>query len=157
MPNSDSVNKIADIWKNFGSFINTCLLIIGIVTMTMGLGRYFESIENRVDFAEKSLEAHKVHSAREWSEHMSYHQARLVESKEYDAKMDLRIQNTEREVRTVTESVRELSYRVAANEQTSNNLMEAVKAIQASQSEQAGDIKVVKEILQRLEASRKIN
>jgi len=49
----------------------------------------------------------------------------------------------------------QLSYRVTVTEQTTTSTATAIKELQNLVSQQAGDIKVVREILQRIEAGQR--
>lgn len=47
-----------------------------------------------------------------------------------------------------------LTYRVTVTEQSNANITTAIKELQALMSQQAGDLKVMKEILQRVEGGQ---
>ncbi|MDK1377082.1 MULTISPECIES: hypothetical protein [unclassified Sinorhizobium] len=72
---------------------------------------------------------------------------RLAESRERDGRTDERFRGLEAEVRKIDN----LTYRVTVQEQSNATITTAIKDLQTLMSQQSGDLKVMKEILQRLE------
>lgn len=54
----------------------------------------------------------------------------------------------------VMRKIDNLTYRVTVTEQSNANITTAIKELQALMSQQAGDLKVMKEILQRVEGGQ---
>ncbi len=79
--------------------------------------------------------------------HELLHKERLVEVKAIEARNEERFRSLESEVRKIDN----LSYRLTVTEQTSSSTAGAIKDLQGLLSQQAGDLKVIKEILQRVE------
>ncbi|MGF6253762.1 hypothetical protein [Ensifer sp. LBL] len=82
--------------------------------------------------------------------HELLHKERLVEVKAIEARNEERFRSLESEVRKIDN----LSYRLTVTEQTSSSTAGAIKDLQGLLSQQAGDLKVIKEILQRVEGGQ---
>lgn len=67
------------------------------------------------------------------------------------ARNEERFRNIENEVRKIDN----LTYRVAQTEQSTSTTATAIKELQSVLSQQSGDLKVVREILQRIEAAQR--
>ncbi len=65
------------------------------------------------------------------------------------------IKNLKDDVRKVDTKVEGLQYRTTSTEQQVANMNAALKEIQAAVNQQTGDVRLVREILQRLEAGQK--
>ncbi|PDT82950.1 hypothetical protein [Sinorhizobium sp. BJ1] len=76
---------------------------------------------------------------------------RLAESRERDGRTDERFRGLEAEVRKIDN----LTYRVTITEQSTATITSAIKDLQTLLNQQSGDLKVVREILQRIEASQR--
>ncbi|WLR98737.1 hypothetical protein [Shinella sumterensis] len=83
--------------------------------------------------------------------HEQYHKERLAEVKSVEGRTEERFRSIESEVRKIDN----LTYRIAAAEQTTATTSAAIKDLQSLVSAQSGDIKVIREILQRLEAGQR--
>lgn len=83
--------------------------------------------------------------------HEQYHKERLAEVKSVEGRTEERFRSIESEVRKIDN----LTYRTAAAEQTTATTSAAIKDLQSLVSAQSGDIKVIREILQRLEAGQR--
>ena len=88
-------------------------------------------------------------------EHKQLHEKRAVEVRATEVRYDERMKNVESEIRKLAGVADNLSYRITANEQASSNTSQTVKEIQNSLGQLGGDMRVVREILQRIEASQK--
>lgn len=84
-----------------------------------------------------------------WRDHMAYHKDRASEAAERAGKVDARLNGMETETRKIDN----LTYRVTVAEQSQMTLVEAVKDLQTLVNGQAADIKVMREILQRMDES----
>lgn len=82
-------------------------------------------------------------------------QNRLADVKANDARYDERLKSVESDVRKLAASNDNLSYRIATNEQATLNASQAIKEFQGTLVQLGGDMRVVKEILQRIEAGQK--
>lgn len=83
--------------------------------------------------------------------HEQYHKERLAEVKSVEGRTEERFRSIESEVRKIDN----LTYRIAEAEQTTVTTLAAIKDLQSLVSAQSGDIKVIREILQRLEAGQR--
>lgn len=83
--------------------------------------------------------------------HDQYRKERLAEVKANEGRTEERFRSLEGEVRKIDN----LAYRIAAAEQTTASTAAAIKDLQALVSAQSGDIKVIREILQRIEAGQR--
>lgn len=86
--------------------------------------------------------------------HENYHKERLAELKAGDARSEERIRGIEADVRKLTSQSENMTYRLTVVEQSSANVTQSIKELQAQMSQSSGDIKVIKEILQRIEAAQ---
>ncbi len=68
-----------------------------------------------------------------------------------EARSEERFRSLEAEVRKIDN----LAYRVASTEQSSTSTAVAIKDLQTLVSQQSGDLKVIKEILQRVEGGQR--
>lgn len=82
--------------------------------------------------------------------HELLHKERLVEVKAIEARNEERFRSLESEVRKIDN----LSYRLTITEQSSTSTAAAIKDLQSLVSQQSGDLKVIKEILQRVEGGQ---
>ncbi len=82
--------------------------------------------------------------------HELLHKERLVEVKAIEARNEERFRSLESEVRKIDN----LSYRLTVTEQSSTSTAAAIKDLQSLVSQQSGDLKVIKEILQRVEGGQ---
>ncbi|MGF0540581.1 hypothetical protein ACQQ2Q_21510 [Agrobacterium sp. ES01] len=86
--------------------------------------------------------------------HESYHKECLAELKAGDARTEERFRGIEADVRKLTSQSENMAYRMTVVEQSSANVAQSIKELQAQVSQSSGDIRVIKEILQRIEAGR---
>lgn len=89
--------------------------------------------------------------------HEQYHKERLAEVKAGEGKTDERFRNLEADTRKAASQIENLAYRVTVTEQSTTSTASAIRELQNLVSQQAGDIKVVREILQRQEADSRRN
>lgn len=87
--------------------------------------------------------------------HENYHKERLGELKAGDARTEERFRGIEVDVRKLTSHSENMTYRLTVVEQSSANVAQSIKELQAQMSQSSGDIKVIKEILQRIEAAQR--
>ena len=89
------------------------------------------------------------------SNHEQLHKERLVEVKSIEARADERFRNLETEVRKISGLTDNLSYRITTNEQATSGIASTVKDIQTQLSQQSGDLREIKVILQRMEKGQR--
>lgn len=120
--------------------LNTVLQIISLVTL-MATGIYVWANTTR-----------DVEELQRWRMgHEQYHKERLAEVKSIEGRTEERFRSIEGEVRKIDN----LTYRIAAAEQTTATTAASIKDLQTLVSAQSGDIKVIREILQRIEAGQR--
>lgn len=91
---------------------------------------------------------------QDWrKEHEQAIKDRLAERKANDARFDQRLVGLETDLRKQSSIADNLTYRVTTVETQASTMSQTVGEIQKSLSQQSGDLRVIKEILQRLEAS----
>lgn len=83
--------------------------------------------------------------------HEQLHKERLVEVKSIEARADERFKNLEADVRRLSGKADNLDYRMTSSEQAVSGMASTVKDIQAQLSQQSGDLREIKVILQRME------
>ncbi len=87
--------------------------------------------------------------------HEQLHKERLVEVKAGEARNDEWKRGVEADIRKLSGIVDNLSYRVTANEQATIAVAQSNKETQTAITQLGGDMRVVKEILQRIEAGQR--
>ena len=119
--------------------LNTVLQLISLLTFLAG-GIYVWTNATR-----------DIEELQRWKAgHDQYHKERLAEVKAIEGRTEERFRSIESEVRKIDG----LAFRVAATEQSAASTSAAIKDLQTLVSAQSGDIKVIREILQRLEAGQ---
>jgi len=83
--------------------------------------------------------------------HDQYHKERLAEVKAGEGRTEERFKSLESDIRKIDQ----ITYRVTVVEQSTTTTAMAIKELQTTMSETSGDLKVVREILQRIEASQR--
>ncbi|WLR92196.1 hypothetical protein [Shinella zoogloeoides] len=124
--------------------LNTFIQIFTLASMIIG---------GVVIWVDKSRDIEDLQAWR--SGHETLHKDRLAEVKATEARVEERFRGLEADSRKVASQVDNLSYRVTVTEQTTTSTAMAIKELQSLVSQQAGDIKVVREILQRIEAGQR--
>lgn len=124
--------------------LNTLLQIVSLLTLLSG-GIYVWANTTR-----------DIEELQRWRVgHDQYHKERLAEVKANEGRTEERFRSLEADSRKTTSMVENLSYRVTVAEQSTTTTATAIKELQTLVSQQAGDIKVVREILQRIEAGQR--
>jgi len=124
--------------------LNTVLQIISLLTLLSG-GIYVWANTTR-----------DIQDLQQWrAGHETLHKDRLAEVKSIEGRTEERFRSLEADNRKATSLLENLSYRVTVTEQTTTSTATAIKELQNLVSQQAGDIKVVREILQRIEAGQR--
>jgi len=117
--------------------VTLCTVVVGGVTIWVNKSRDIEDLQT-------------------WrTGHEQLHKERLVEVKGVEARYDERLKSVESDVRKLGGITDNLSYRITTNEQATLSVAQSNKETQATLSQLGGDMRVVKEILQRIEAGQK--
>lgn len=120
--------------------LNTVIQLVSLAVMALG---------GVTIWVEKSRDIEELQNWR--GGHELYHKERLAEVKAMEGRTEERFRTIEGEVRKIDN----LAYRIAAAEQSAASTAAAIKDLQALVSQQSGDIKVIREILQRIDAGRR--
>jgi DNA repair exonuclease SbcCD ATPase subunit len=97
-----------------------------------------------------------IEDLQDWRQsHEQLHKDRLVEVKSIEARADERFKNIEADVRRLTGKTENLDYRLTSSEQAVSGMSSTVKEIQAQLSQQSGDLREIKVILQRMEKGQR--
>ncbi len=78
----------------------------------------------------------------------------IEELQKWRSAMEARSEERFRALESEVRKIDNLAYRVASTEQSSTSTAAAIKEVQGLISQQAGDLKVIKEILQRVEGGQ---
>ncbi|MXN46042.1 hypothetical protein GR138_12660 [Shinella kummerowiae] len=123
--------------------LNTVIQLVTLVGMIIG---------GVTIWVDKSRDIEDLQTWR--TGHEQYQKERLAEVKAGEGRTEERFRSLEADGRKATSMLENLSYRVTVTEQTTTSTATAIKELQNLVSQQAGDIKVVREILQRIEAGQ---
>ncbi|MGH6773135.1 hypothetical protein [Brucella tritici] len=146
---------VEDVWRRFGSLINTGLIVFSALAAIWKGGGYVERIQTDIRTNASEIQRVDREQIAKWEARADADQKREAEGKAIEARYDERLKNVEGDVRKLATVSDNLSYRLTTNEQQQSSTLQTVKEIQSTQSGQGGDLKVIKEILQRLEASQR--
>ncbi|MGQ8630824.1 hypothetical protein ACUTJJ_04975 [Agrobacterium sp. DKPNP3] len=150
-----ALKQVEGAWQRFGSMINTGLILTAALAAIWQGGSYFERVEN--DIKSNSAEITRVEREQvsKWTVHEDLHKNRLAEVKAVEARADERLKSIETDVRKLNGVTDNLNYRLTSNEQATSGTAEAVKEIQKSFSQQSGDLREIKVILDRIEKGQR--
>lgn len=146
-----SLKPVEAAWQRFGSMINTVLILAALIGLIWKGGAYTQQVEADITKNAAGIERVEREQGARWTAHDALHKDRLADVKANEARTDERFKAIEGEVR----KIERLDYRLTVTEQTSNTTANAIKELQSTLSETSGDLKVVREILQRLEAGQR--
>ena len=118
--------------------LNTIISLVTLIGMCVGLVTIWVDKTRDID----DLQAWRV-------DHEQLHKERLAEVTGLAGRNEERFRSIERDIQKIDR----MEYRLTNTEQTTSSTAASIKDLQGLVSQQAGDIKVVREILQRLEAS----
>lgn len=118
--------------------LNTIISLVTLVGMCVGLVTIWVDKTRDIE----DLQMWRVN-------HEQLHKERLAEVAGLAGRSEERFRAIERDIQKIDR----LEYRLTNTEQTTSNTAASIRELQTLVSQQAGDIKVVREILQRLEAS----
>ncbi len=151
----NGLRQVESVWQRFGSLINTGLIVLAALGMIWKGGGYVERVET--DIRSNAAETARVEreQAARWTTHDELHKNRLADVKANDARSDERMKSIESDVRKLAATYDNLSYRVTTSEQAILSVTQSNKETQGALSQLGGDMRVVKEILQRIEAGQR--
>ncbi|WP_156393873.1 MULTISPECIES: hypothetical protein [unclassified Rhizobium] len=153
-------NRALGYVKEFGSLINTCLLVAGALGLIWKGGGYMEATDRGIEGNAQAITALSVSVTKaladlladenKWREsHLQMHTDRNGEVREREGAINARLvaieQNAEADGRKVDNAI----YRVQVLEQGRVGDSAAIREVQKSVTDLAGDMKVVRELLQR--------
>lgn len=120
--------------------LNTILQLISIVGVIAG-GIYIWANTTR-----------DIEELKTWrGNHDQLHKERLAEVKANEARTDEKFKSVESDVRKLTSLTDNLNFRLTTNENATTGIAQTVKDIQQSLSQQSGDLREIKVILERIE------
>ncbi len=123
---------------------NTVLQIFTLGGLVAGWIYIWANTERDIDELQAWRIAHEV-----------LHKERLADVKAIEARQDERVKGIESDVRKLSAVTDNLSYRITTNEQATSNTSQTVGKVQDTLSQLGGDVRLVMEILQRMEAAQK--
>lgn len=120
--------------------LNTLIQLVTLVGMVVG---------GVVIWVDKSRDIEDLQGWR--VNHEQLHKDRLVDVKANEARTDEKIKSVEADVRKLTGLTDSLNFRLTTNENATTGIAQTVKDIQQSLSQQSGDLREIKVILERME------
>ena len=106
-----------------------------------------------VIWVDKSRDIEDLQSWR--TNHEQLHKDRLVDVKANEARNDEKFKSVEADVRKLTSLTDNLNFRLTTNENATTGIASTVKDIQTQLSQQSGDLREIKVILQRMEKGQR--
>lgn len=147
-----NARSISQGWQQYSSMINGALLVLGFAATLMSFGSYKTDLEQSIATNNKEIEAIKAKQDGLWSQHTDLHKERLAEVKANEASTNERFRISEQRANEVDRKIDNLTYRVTVAEQSTANITSSIRELQGLVNKTAGDLQVVREILQRMEA-----
>jgi hypothetical protein len=124
--------------------LNTLIQLVTLVGMIVG---------GVVIWVDKSRD---IEDLQVWRvNHEQLHKERLVDVKANEARNDEKFKSIEADVRKLNGLTDNLSFRLTTNENATTGIAQTVKDIQQSLSQQSGDLREIKVILERMEKVRR--
>ncbi|UNZ50613.1 hypothetical protein [Agrobacterium tumefaciens] len=148
-----TLKQVEGTWQRFGSMINTGLIVGGLVTLIMKSGGYFTSLEGDIKTNSESIIRLENKQAEKWTAHEELHKNRLAEVTGKETAFNERLKTLEKSNFDILREQDNLKYRVTVTEQSAVTISTAIKDLQNDFNKQSSDLQVMKEILQRLDAS----
>ncbi|WP_246749242.1 hypothetical protein [Agrobacterium rosae] len=120
--------------------LNTIIQLVTLIGMIVG---------GVVIWVDKSRD---IEDLQVWRvNHEQLHKERLVDVKANEARNDEKFKSVEADVRKLTGLTDNLNFRLTTNENATSGIAQTVKDIQQSLSQQSGDLREIKVILERME------
>lgn len=148
-----TLKQVEGTWQRFGSMINTGLIVGGLVTLIMKSGGYFTSLESDIKTNSESIIRLENKQAEKWTLHEELHKNRLADVTGKETAFNERLKTLEKSNFDILREQDNLKYRVTVTEQSAVTISTAIKDLQNDFNKQSSDLQVMKEILQRLDAS----
>lgn len=140
--------KVETVWQRFGSLINTGLIVVGAIGLVVTWAKDSEKRDQAIRDNAGSIERLEVKQQQKWDEHAELHKSRLSEVSATNGRYDERFKNVENELRKLTSVSENTVYRVTSAENNLTSLNTTMKEIQNLLSQQSGDLREIKVILQ---------
>jgi len=123
--------------------LNTLISLVQFVTIIGGVGWMWANTTR------------DIQELKNWQKaHDEYHKERLADTRATTASFNERLRAEEVRGNEVDRKIDNLTYRVTVAEQSAVTITTSIRDLQSGFNQQASDIKVVKEIVQRLEAAQ---
>lgn len=132
--------------------INGMLLILGFAATLISFGSYKSDLEKSISSNSKDIADIVAKQSNLWTQHAELHKERQAEIKASEASTAERLRVSETRANEVDRKIDNLTYRVTVAEQSTANITSSIRELQGLVNKQAGDLQVVREILQRMEA-----
>jgi chromosome segregation ATPase len=87
--------------------------------------------------------------------HEQYHKERMADLKAGEASVNERLRAVDQKTNDADRKIDNLTYRITVAEQSAATITSSIKELQELVNKQAGDLQVVREILQRMEAQQR--
>ncbi|MTH65081.1 hypothetical protein [Paracoccus shanxieyensis] len=130
--------------------VTTVIALAMFAITACGLAVGFGEFRGQVSETNRDLEALKT-DVLGWREaHAQFHRERAQEIAASGARTDERLKQVEAQSRVIDN----LTYRMTVQEQGSTNLAAAVAELRQTINDQSGDIKLIREIVTRMDGSR---
>ncbi len=144
MTDEPKKNTVIETWKEFGSLINTGVIVVSFLGMFVTAGFAWNDTSRDIEANKSAIDNFKI-------EHSLYHKEKAEENAKLFTVLNER-------VRTLEESSRKyerLSDKVATTDANLSGLAQSVKELILQFNNYAGDLREVKVILQRMEQQRR--
>ena len=148
-----TLKQVESTWQRFGSMINTGLIVGGLVMLIMKSGSYFTSLEGDIKTNADAILRLDGKQAEKWTAHEELHKNRLADVTGKETAFNERLKALESSSFEILREQDNLKYRVTVTEQSAQTISAAIKDLQNDFNKQSSDLQVMKEILQRLDAS----
>ncbi len=133
-------NALAAMWDRIPPYVMLTIAVTGVVVSSAGA--YF------------SL-GYELRTLNNWRiEHLEHHRERAADLAASEAAMTTSLTEVRGQIDDVRRTSDELKFRLGAAEENARRTGEAITALQASVNAQASDIRVMREILERLDERR---
>ena len=109
---NDTTKQVTGVWKEFGSLINTCLLLVGMATLFVKYGQEQEALRQSIIVAQADIERAKNDASSQWIEHMTFHRERASEIALERGRIDERFKALEK----MTVTIENLMFRTTSIE-----------------------------------------
>ncbi|SCX02650.1 hypothetical protein [Agrobacterium rosae] len=134
--------------------INTVLIVAAALGAIWQGGSYVERVENEIKANATDILRVERDQVTRWISHDDLHKNRLAEVKSVEARSDERFKGLEPDVLKLSGLAGNLNYRLTSNEQATSGIAQTVREIQQSLSQQSGDLREIKVILEQMEKGK---